>query len=310
MLKRKFYFILLVAATCMHTLSGRAQQDPMFSQYMFNILSINPAYAGSADRLSMVGIHRSQWVNFEGAPITQTVTVHSPLRKENLSIGGSIINDQHGPVKQTSVFADVSYRIFFEKSKLAFGLKTGLNLFSANLLELNPFLENDQAFAANISTRPLPNFGFGAMWYSKRWYIGLSTPRLLENKLLEGNLPNFTNNQERIHGFLIAGYVWDINHYVKFKPTILLKAVNGAPPGMDLTANFMLYDRFWIGAMYRWQDAVGALIQYEINNKLKFGYAYDYVTSDIGRYTSGSHELMIGYDFGKGNKGDVSPRFF
>ncbi|MFN6380324.1 MAG: type IX secretion system membrane protein PorP/SprF [Flavobacteriales bacterium] len=310
MLKRNILFILLVAAACLHTLSGRAQQDPMFSQYMFNILSINPAYAGSADRLSMVGIHRSQWVNFDGAPITQTVTVHSPLRNENISIGGTVINDQHGPVKQTSVFADISYRIFFKESKLAFGLKTGVNLFSANLLDLNPFLADDQAFAANISTRPLPNFGFGAMWYSKRWYVGLSTPRLLQNKLLEGDLPNFTDNQERIHGFLIAGYVWDINHYVKFKPTILLKAVNGAPPGMDLTANFMLYDRFWIGAMYRWQDAVGALVQYEVNNKLKFGYAYDYVTSDIGRYTSGSHELMIGYDFGKGNKGDVSPRFF
>lgn len=307
---RRILTIFILAVLCISNMRLSAQQDPMFSQYMFNILSINPAYAGSADRISAVGIHRSQWVNFDGAPITQTVTVHSPLRKEKLSIGGSVINDKHGPVNQTSVFADISYRIFFEKSKLAFGLKTGLNVFSANLLDLNPYLADDQAFAANISTKPLPNFGFGAMWYSKRWYVGLSAPRLLQNKLLEGNLPDFVNNKERIHGFLIAGYVWDINYYVKFKPTILLKAVNGAPPGADFTANFMFYDKFWIGAMYRWQDAVGALIQYEINNKLKFGYAYDYVTSDIGRYTSGSHEIMIGYDFGKGNKGDVSPRFF
>lgn len=309
MLKR-VHIIFAFALLLVSSMRISAQQDPMFSQYMFNILSINPAYAGSADRISAVGIHRSQWVNFEGAPVTQTVTVHAPLRKERLSIGGSVINDKHGPVNQTSVFADISYRIFFEKSKLAFGLKTGLNVFNANLLDLNPYLADDQAFAANISTKPLPNFGFGAMWYSKRWYVGLSAPRLLENKLLEGDLPDFANNKERMHGFLIAGYVWDLNYYVKFKPTILLKAVNGAPPGMDLTANFMLYDKFWIGAMYRWQDAVGALIQYEINNKLKFGYAYDYITSDIGRYTSGSHEIMIGYDFGKGNKGDVSPRFF
>jgi type IX secretion system PorP/SprF family membrane protein len=148
------------------------------------------------------------------------------------------------------------------------------------------------------------------MWYSKRWYVGLSAPRLLQNKLIEGQLPDFTNNKERIHGFLIAGYVWDINYYVKFKPTILLKAVNGAPPGADFTANFMLYDKFWIGAMYRWNDAVGALVQYEINNKFKFGYAYDYIISDLGKYSSGSHELMIGYDFGKGFKGEVSPRLF
>lgn len=309
MLKR-VHITFTFAVLLLSNMRVSAQQDPMFSQYMFNILSINPAYAGSADRISAVGIHRSQWVNFEGAPVTQTVTVHAPLRKERISIGGSVINDKHGPVSQTSVFADISYRIFFERSKLAFGLKTGLNLFSANLLDLNPYLADDQAFAANIATRPLPNFGFGAMWYSKKWYVGLSAPRLLENKLVDGELPDFANNRERLHGFLIAGYVWDLNYYVKFKPTILLKAVNGAPPGMDLTANFMFYDKFWIGAMYRWQDAVGALIQYEINNKLKFGYAYDYITSDIGRYTSGSHEIMIGYDFGKGNKGDVSPRFF
>jgi type IX secretion system PorP/SprF family membrane protein len=287
-----------------------AQQDPMFSQYMFNTLSINPAYAGSADRLSVVGIHRSQWVKFDGAPITQTVTGHAPLPFESISVGGSVINDQHGPVKQTSVFADVSYRIFFDKSKLAFGLKAGGNLYSANLLDLNPLQADDQAFQANISSRFLPNFGFGVMWYSERGFIGASTPRLLQNRLLESELPDFRDNEERIHGFLTAGYVWDISHYVKFKPTVLLKAVNGAPPGFDVTANFLLYDKLWVGGMYRWSDSFGLLLQYEINNKLKFGYAYDYIISDIGRYTSGSHELMIGYDLVRPGKGDVSPRYF
>jgi type IX secretion system PorP/SprF family membrane protein len=290
--------------------AANGQQDPMFSQYMFNTLSINPAYAGSADKPSFTAIHRSQWVKFEGAPITQSVTGHAPLRNENISVGGTIIHDQHGPVRQTSTFADVSYRIIFDKSKLAFGLKMGLNLFSANLLDLNPLLADDQAFQANISTKPLPNFGFGAMWYSKRGYVGFSTPRLLRNKLLEGDIPDFVNNQERIHGFLIAGYVWDINYYLKFKPTVLLKAVNGAPPAFDVTTNFLLYDKLWLGAMYRWNDAVGALIQYEVNNKLKFGYAYDYIISDIGRYTTGSHEIMLGYDIGRGVGADISPRFF
>jgi type IX secretion system PorP/SprF family membrane protein len=302
--------LLFLSILLLGGLKGYAQQDPMFSQYMFNILSINPAYAGSGDRLSFTAIHRSQWVKFDGAPITQTVTGHSPLRNESISVGGSIIHDQHGPVKQTAVFGDISYRINFDRSKLAFGLKTGLNLYSANLLDLNPLLSDDQAFQANISTKALPNFGFGAMWYSKRWYVGLSTPRLLKNKLLEGNIPDFANNQEKIHMFLIAGYVWDLSYYVKFKPTVLFKAVGGAPPAVDVTANFLIYDKFWIGAMYRWNDAVGALVQYEVNNRLKFGYAYDYIISDIGRYTIGSHEVMLGYDLGRGVGADVSPRFF
>lgn len=302
--------IIILAAIILKGVCAWSQQDPMFSQYMFNISSINPAYAGSAERLSMVAIHRAQWVNFEGAPVTQSLTAHSPLRWENISAGGSVINDQHGPVKQTAVYADISYRILFAKSKLSFGLKTGMNLYSANLLDLNPLLEGDVAFVNNISTRALPNFGFGAMWYSKRWYVGLSAPRLLQNKLIDGDIPDFANNQERIHGFLVAGYVWDISFYTKFKPTIMLKALNGSPPGVDVTANFLLYDKFWIGAMYRWNDAVGVLVQYEVNNKLKFGYSYDYIISDIGRYSSGSHELMIGYDFGLGAKGDISPRYF
>lgn len=290
--------------------SALGQQDPMYSQYMFNTLSINPAYAGSADRLSAVALHRSQWVKFEGAPVTQTVTVHSPLVYERLSVGGTVVNDRHGPVRQTAVFADVSYRIFFDRSKLAFGLKGGMNLYSADLLGLNPLQQDDQAFQANISTRLLPNFGFGVMWYSQRGFIGASTPRLLQNRLLEGDLPDFANNQERIHGFLIAGYVWDVSNYVKFKPTVLLKAVGGAPPGFDLTANFLFYEKLWLGGMYRHHDSAGVLVQYEVNNKLKFGYAYDYIISDIGRYTTGSHEVMLGYDFGKGNRGDVTPRYF
>lgn len=309
-MKRILFHIFCVVAFFAGIAKSFGQQDPMFSQYMFNTLSINPAYAGSADRLTAVAIHRSQWVKFDGAPVTQTVTAHAPLLFESVSVGGTILNDQHGPVKQTAVYADVSYRIFFDNSKLAFGLKGGMNLYSANLLDLNPLQANDLAFQSNISTRLLPNFGFGVMWYSKRGFIGASTPKLLQNKLLEGDLPDFRNNQERIHGFLIAGYVWDLSNYVKFKPTILLKAVGGAPPGFDVTTNFLLYDKVWLGAMYRWNDAVGALVQYEINNKLKFGYAYDYIISDIGRYSSGSHEVMIGYDFGKPGKGDVSPRYF
>jgi type IX secretion system PorP/SprF family membrane protein len=302
--------ICIALFLCIAFTYAKAQQDPMFSQYMFNQLVINPAYAGSADRLSAVAIHRSQWVKFDGAPVTQTVSVHAPLRNEAISVGGSIINDHYGPVKQTAIYGDVSYRIFLPNSKLAFGLKTGMNLFSANLLDLNPLVSNDQAFQANIRTKVMPNFGFGVMWYSKRWFVGLSTPKLVENKIIKGNLPDFAYNTEKIHAFLIAGYVFDVNDYIKFKPTLLLKAVHGAPPGIDVTANFMFFDKLWLGAMYRWGDSFGALVQYEVNNKLKFGYAYDYILSDLSKYTNGSHEIMLGYDLGRGFRGDVSPRYF
>lgn len=287
-----------------------AQQDPMYTMYMFNTLSVNPAYAGSADRLTAVALHRSQWVNFKGAPTTQTFTVHAPLKKENISIGGSIVNDAHGPVKQTGFYLDASYRIFMGSRRLAFGLKAGTNLFSANLIDLNPYDENDNTFNTNIQSKMLPNFGFGAMYYSRRFYVGASIPKLLQNKLIDGEIPDFVNNKEKQHAFLIAGAVFDLSYYTKFKPTVLIKAVNGAPLGAEVTAQFLFYEKLWAGVMYRWQDAAGVLLQYEINNRFKIGYAYDYTLSDIRKYSDGSHEVMLGFDLIKGFPGDVSPRYF
>ncbi|MFN0033170.1 MAG: type IX secretion system membrane protein PorP/SprF [Flavobacteriales bacterium] len=289
-----------------------AQQDPLFTQYMFNTLSINPAYAGSADRLSAVAIHRSQWVNFEGAPTTQSITAHSPLKNENISIGGSIINDKYGPVKQTGIYVDASYRIFMGRNRLAFGLKGGVNLFSANLTDLSPWVKDDAVFASNISNSPLPNFGFGAMYYSKRFYAGISAPKLLSNRLLPDNLPDTVtlNSVEKQHLFLIAGGVFDISYYTKFKPTLMLRTVSGAPLSAEVTAQFLFYEKLWVGAMYRWEDAVGVLMQYEVNNKFKIGYAYDYTLSDIRRYSDGSHEIMLGFDLIKGFPADLSPRYF
>lgn len=303
-------FVLMMAIAILTSRDISAQQDPMYTMYMFNSLSVNPAYAGSADRLSAVALHRSQWVNFKGAPTTQTFTVHSPLKKENISVGGSIVNDAHGPVKQTGFYLDASYRIFMGSRRLAFGLKAGTNLFSANLVDLNPFDENDATFSTNIQSKMLPNFGFGAMYYSKRFYVGASVPKLLQNKLIDGDIPDFVNNQERQHAFLIAGAVFDMSYYTKFKPTILIKAVNGAPLGVEATAQFLFYEKLWAGLMYRWQDAAGILLQYEINNRFKIGYAYDYTLSDIRRYSDGSHEVMLGFDLIKGFPGDVSPRYF
>lgn len=305
-MKRNIALLLL----CTLAYIASAQQDPQFTQYMFNPLSVNPAYAGSADMISMAAIARNQWVNFDGAPKTQTFTIHSPLKRESISLGGSIINDRHGPVKQTMLYADVSYRIFMDKSKLAFGLKGGVNMYRADLLSLNPLESNDPVFGANVSGKTLPNFGFGMMWYSKRHYVGISAPKLLQNKLINSVSPSFDRNSESRHFFLMAGMVFDLNYYVKFKPSFIVKAVDGAPLSADVTANFLFYDRFWAGLMYRWEDAAGALIQYEVNRTFRIGYSYDYTLSDISNYSSGTHEIMIGLDLGRKPEADVSPRYF
>jgi type IX secretion system PorP/SprF family membrane protein len=289
---------------------ANAQQDPMYSQYMFNMLTVNPAYAGSADVMTANAIYRHQWVEFDGAPRTQTVTLHAPLRRESISVGGSIINDSHSVIRTTGLHGDVSYRIFFDRSKLAFGLKAGINLLQANLLDLNPVDNNDPVFQQNISNRSLPNFGAGMLWYSEKHFVGVSMPRLINNKLTDASLPDFNDNRERRHLFITAGYLFELNNYIQFKPATMVRLVSGAPPSFDVTGNFLFYERFWAGAMYRYQESVGMLFQYVINEKLRVGYAYDFSVNEIRTYSSGSHEIMLGLDIGRAPGAEVSPRFF
>ena len=308
---KKLIYTVLVAFLVLG-ISDRcsAQQDPMFTQYMFNTLSINPAYAGHANLLEANLIHRSQWVNFDGAPRTQSFTIHAPLRKENLGLGGTVLSDKSGPSSQVGIFLDASYKLILDKSSLAFGLKGGLNLYKAELTALNPVDGSDPVFQADIVNEPLANFGFGIFWSAERWYLSASLPKLLNNELINEDLPNFEMNEERRHFFLGAGVVFDLNNYVKFKPTFLAKVVDGAPPSGDITANFLFYDKFWAGAMYRTGDAVGMIFQYEINKKLRLGYSYDYVISDLNSFSGASHEVMLGIDLGKPPKGEKSPRYF
>lgn len=288
-----------------------AQQDPQFTQYMFNLLALNPAYAGSAERVSMKALTRHQWVGFTGAPTTQTLTVHSPLLHESLGIGGTVMRDSHGPITQYTFMADIAYRIFMGDAKLAFGLKGGLNLFQGQFAELNPLVAGDQVFQANVSSKMDPQFGFGMMYYSDRYFIGLSAPKLLRTEFFQTDSLAFVSQPgQRPHYFLTGGYVFNMGLYHKFKPTFLVKAVQGAPASFDVTANFLFYEKFWLGAMYRHTDAVGALAQYHITNDFTIGYAYDYPLSTLNNYSGGSHEIMLGFDFGNKMKGVRSPRYF
>ena len=299
-----------VIALCLGA-SAMAQQDPQFTQYMFNMLALNPAYAGSADRLQIKALTRHQWVGFEGAPTTQTLTAHAPVWHESLCIGGTIMRDQHGPVNQYGFNVDVAYRIIMNKSKLSFGIKGGVNLFQGKFSELSPLESNDQVFQADVSTKTDPQFGFGVMYYSDRGYIGLSTPKFLRTEFYETDSLAFVSETgQRPHWFLSAGYVFDLGTYTKLKPTVLLKAVNGAPMSFDVSANFLFYEKFWLGVMYRHEDAVGAMAQYLISDRFSIGYAYDFPLSPLRNHSGGSHEIMIGLELGKKITGIRSPRYF
>jgi len=306
--------VALILGTAAH-----AQQDPQFTQYMFNMLAINPAYAGSAERVSIKALTRHQWVGFEGAPTTQTLTVHSPLPMESLAIGGTLMRDSHGPVTQYGFNVDLAYRMFVGRdSKLSFGLRGGMNLLQGDFANLTTIDPGDQVYQTNVGSKTDPQFGFGVMWYSDRHYLGLSMPKLLRTDFFdEDDVPATLDSigsafqeGQRGHVFLSAGYVFDLGTYTKFKPTFLAKGVKGAPFSFDLSANFLFYEKFWLGAMYRHEDAIGAMAQYLITNDLSVGYSYDYPISVLNNYSGGSHEIMIGFEFGNKLKGIRSPRYF
>ncbi|MBZ0206673.1 MAG: type IX secretion system membrane protein PorP/SprF [Flavobacteriales bacterium] len=303
---------LLLAGPLLLPKQAKAQQDPQYTQYMFNLLAINPAYAGSADRISIKALSRHQWVGFEGAPTTQTLTMHSPFLLQSIGLGGTVMRDEHGPVTQYGLIVDVAYRMFLANDqKLAFGIKGGLNLFQGDFAALHPLEANDQVFQQNVSTKTDPQFGFGIMWYGDRFYLGLSSPKVLRTDFFEVDSLRFVSQPgQRAHYFLTGGYVFNLSTYTKFKPTFMVKAVEGAPMSFDIGANFLLYEKLWLGAMYRYTDAVGALVQYNLTDGLSVGYAYDYPLSPLRNYSGGSHEFMLGLDFGTAPKGIRSPRYF
>jgi len=286
-----------------------AQQDPLYSQYMFNTLAFNPAYAGSGDVFTVMALSRHQWVGFEGAPATQTILAHSPLRSQNLALGLSVINDKLGPTRQTGVFADFAYRIRTgESSRLAFGLKGGFNSFRADLAGLST-VDPDQA-NVDIQGKMLPNFGFGLFWHTPLAYVGVSAPKLLENETVEATNGLLTTGGEERHYFVMGGYVMDLGRDLKFKPSFMARLVAGAPLSLDVNANFLLRERIWFGAMYRLGNSFGLLGQYQVNDQLRIGYAFDLATTKLGAYNAGTHEIMLSYDlrFIKGRT--ISPRYF
>jgi type IX secretion system PorP/SprF family membrane protein len=306
--------ILSIAILLMSVSTAFAQQLPQFTQYMFNTISINPAYAGSRETFSAVGLHRSQWVGLEGGPETQTLSVHTPLRNEKIGIGLSFINDKLGYENFSYIYGDFSYTIQTGvNSKLAFGIKGGFTHYYLDEELLNdPSVVNDPFFN-DVSNRWSPNIGAGLYWHSERWYLGLSAPRILNTDYNNGRNGSVDYVAlERISYYITGGYVFNLSETTKLKPSVLLKATNGAPLSFDISANFLFNETFWIGAGYRINEnaaAIGGIADFQISKQMRIGYAYEYPISDLRPYTSGTHEVLLMFELFKSRR-IKSPRYF
>lgn len=287
-----------------------AQQDAQFTQYMYNTISINPAYAGSRGALSIFGLYRTQWVGLDGAPETSSFSVNSPINNSNLGIGVSVVNDKIGPTNENTFSADLSYTIQTSANfKLSFGIKGTANLFNLDVNKLNMENQADPQFQ-NLNNKFSPNVGAGVYWHSDKAYIGLSIPNFIETNRYDDN--DIAIFKDKINYYLIAGYVFDLDQYqyIKFKPAVLTKMVEGAPLQVDVSANFMFSDKFVVGVAYRWSAALSAMVGFQISDGLYLGYGYDHETTSLRHYNSGSHEIFLRYEFLKNYGKITTPRFF
>ncbi|EHO08041.1 PorP/SprF family type IX secretion system membrane protein [Myroides odoratimimus] len=300
-------------SVCMLTLLGaqqmQAQQDPQYTQYMYNTSNINPAYAGTRGNLSVFGNYRTQWVGLDGAPKTANLSVSTPLGDSGLGLGVNYMNDRIGAMDENNISVDLSYAIDVNQDyKLAFGLKATANLLNVDYTRLNIYSGKDPVAMTNIDNQFSPNIGAGLYLYSEKSYLGLSVPNFLTTDRYDDN--EVTTMRQKAHFYLMGGYVFELNPSLKFKPAFLAKAVSGAPLQMDLTANFLIIDKFTVGAAYRWDASVSALAGFQVNDNLFVGYSYDADTTKLANYNSGSHEIFLRFDLFNNRTRMNTPRFF
>ncbi|MBF6607360.1 MAG: type IX secretion system membrane protein PorP/SprF [Flavobacterium sp.] len=298
--------LLLLLILC--NWNGYAQQDAQFTQYMYNTININPAYAGSRGAVSIFGLHRTQWVGMDGAPVTNAFSVNSPISGSKIGLGLSFLNDKIGPVNENSISIDVSYTVqTSETYHLSFGIKGTANLFNLDRDKLTPQTQNDPSLVG-FDNEFSPNIGAGIYWHSDRNYIGISVPNFLETTRYSDN--DVAINQERLNFYLIGGHVFDFSPSLKFKPAFLVKMVSGAPLQADISGNFLINEKFVLGAAYRVSAAVSGMAGFQVSDGIFIGYGYDLETTKLRNYSSGSHEIFLRFElFGNYNR-IVSPRFF
>jgi type IX secretion system PorP/SprF family membrane protein len=310
---KKLYYAALVALGAFSGAS--AQQDPHYTQYMYNMNVINPAYAGSKENLAFGLLYRKQWVDIEDSPTTFTASGHSPVGK-NVGLGLSFIHDEIGPVKENNIYGDFSYTLNLGgEHRLALGLKAGVTLHDVGLYtdigQNNVPNPDDPAFSENVNNTYF-NVGAGFFYYTQKYYLAFSVPNMLKSKHLDIH----TSGDERYFGsevqhyFLTGGYVFQLTDNIKFKPSFMLKSAFNVSPSIDGSANFLFYEKFEIGATYRIDDSFGAMVNYAITPNLRVGYAYDHIISDLNVTTPASHEVILLFDLNFPKKVSRSPRYF
>jgi type IX secretion system PorP/SprF family membrane protein len=290
------------------TTESFAQQDVQLTQYASALQLTNPAYVGTSGRLNVTGIARNQWVGFDGAPTSQVLLINTPFLRYKFGLGLTLIRDEIGPTTNTLVYLNAAYNFHItSKLKVSMGLSGGFNANNLNAASFNPASMNDPAINFEKQTEFLPNFGTGIYLYSDKFYLGLSTPKLLKNDYSNVEIEN-TSGEEQ-HFFLISGYLFSLSDKWKAKPSFSLKMVKGSPLSLDVTANAIYNDKIWFGLMYRVGDAAGAIFQYQVTDRLRAGYSYDLPLTEM-KSSGGSHEILVSYDLIFKGKKIVTPRYF
>jgi len=315
LMKKNYVTIIALLVLVLFSNIATAQQDAQYTQYMYNTLSINPAYAGSRDVFSFLGLYRTQWVGLDGAPKTFTASMHTPVGKR-VGLGLNITNDEIFIAKESYIDIDFSYTLDLgEKGRLALGLKAGAHLLDidSNRLNTGAFNPGDPDAFINIDKRFSPQFGVGLYYHTPKFYLGLSVPNMLETEHFDES--NNSNNssataRERVNYYLMSGYVFNLSSEVKFKPSGLVKLVSGAPLQVDLSANFLIYEKLTLGAAYRWSAALSAMAGFQVSDQFMIGFAYDRETTELQQYNDGSYEIFLRFELFKRNKRMISPRFF
>ncbi|WP_256013647.1 PorP/SprF family type IX secretion system membrane protein [Desertivirga xinjiangensis] len=302
-----FLISLILSAT-----TAFAQQEAMFTQYMFNTMALNPAYAGSRNVISATALYRSQWTGMDGAPETTTFTIDAPISNKRVGLGLQVFSDKLGITATNGAVATYAYRIRMDKASLSFGLQGSVSQYKADYTRarLEPSGPSyDNAFSSDVNT-VLFNFGTGVYYNSDKFYLGLSSPQLLANALPGNKDYQSKLNKQHFHLFFMSGYVFNLDEDFKLKPSVLIKGVKGAPVEGDANLNLWIKNTFSIGASYRTNADIAGLFELQATPQIRIGYAYDHSITNLKSVNSGGHEIMLRYEFGLDKNKVLSPRYF
>ena len=312
-MKKIIYTVFILSFLILSSKESNAQQEAMYSQYMFNSLAINPAYAGSRNVISATALYRNQWSGINGAPKTGTFTIDAPTNNKKIGLGMQVYNDKLGITNTTGLVLSTAYRIRMDKATLSFGLQGSVESYKADYSKVSldeNGNSNDPAFSENVNSTKF-NFGTGIYYNSDKFYFGIAVPKLYPNRL-SSNSTAATNipSKEEMHLFIITGFLFNLDENFKLKPSFLLKAVKGAPIEGDINATLWIKDVLGVGAQYRTNADVSGIIQIQATQQIRIGYAYDYSTTKLRNFNTGSHEIMLRYEFGFEKDKVISPRYF